>query len=127
MTANNLIGENVTSAIQPATSAAERLLSIGETAGAASADADVSAEELCEQLGVGRDALLGALRELEFSGFIVNMTPDRPPLMSSWRITCFSCQGQPPTRDYERPEVIERVMQRQAERKAAYRRNHNVR
>jgi hypothetical protein len=92
-----------------------------------SGGADVDAEELCERLGVGRDGLLSALRDLEFSGFIVNMTPDLPPLKSSWRITCHPCQGQPPTRDYERPDVIARIEQRQSERKAAYWRNRDVR
>ena len=61
-------------------------------------DADVSADELCERLGIGRHAVVSALRELEFAGFIVNMTPDRPPLKSSWRITCFPCQGSWQTR-----------------------------
>jgi hypothetical protein len=51
------------------------------------AQGDVSADELCARLRIGRDALVSSLRELELAGFIVNLTPHLPPLKSSWLIT----------------------------------------
>jgi hypothetical protein len=90
------------------------------------AQGDVSADELCARLGIGRDALVSSLRELELAGFIVNLTPHLPPLKSSWRITFLSFRGDSPTKDYERPEVIERIQTHRAARRANYRRVANA-
>ncbi len=80
-------------------------------------------DEICADLRIGKDAAARALRELEIAGFISNLTPELSPLASSWRITALPFNGQPATRDYERPEAIEGLKRSRAEQRAAYRRN----
>jgi hypothetical protein len=72
-------------------------------------DGAVSVDELCRQIGVGKGGIINGLRELEAAGFIVNETPGRPPLKSKWRITCFPYADRPATKDYEKPEAVERL------------------
>jgi hypothetical protein len=57
------------------------------------------ADELCWRIGVGRNKLAQAFKELEFAGFIVNLTPGNEPLKSLSRLTMFPYCGEPPTHD----------------------------
>jgi hypothetical protein len=76
---------------------------------------------ICRDLRIGKHAAESALRDLELAGLIENLTPELPALKSSWRITSLTCQGLPPTFDHDRPEVVDRIKRKMAERKAAYR------
>jgi hypothetical protein len=78
-------------------------------------------QEFCRSSNLSKAKLASALAELELAGFIVNATPGNPPLASAWKLTTLSYDGQPPTRDYLRPEVIERIEQAKAARRMARR------
>jgi hypothetical protein len=67
--------------------------------------------ELCERTNLKPSQVKAALRELQEKGFLARTTPEerdwsdrkwRDPILSEWRLTMFSCNGRPATRDYEK-------------------------
>jgi hypothetical protein len=79
-------------------------------------------QEFCLSSNLSKAKLASALAELELGGFIVNATPGNPPLRSAWKLSMLSYDGNPPTRDYLRPEVIERLQRAKAARRSERRR-----
>jgi hypothetical protein len=75
-----------------------------------------SEREAADMLGIDRKTARDAFKQLEDMGFLVCLQRGdfaRKRLASKWRITCFSHDGQPPTKDYERHKVVHAVWKEQ--------------
>src|SRR5262249_19787480 len=76
----------------------------------------MGARDLAEQMGVGKDAANRYLLRLQALGFIVPTMQghfgDRTGARRAtrWRLTEYSCDGQPPTRDYLNFGLVEANM-----------------
>ncbi len=77
--------------------------------------------EAAKILGIARETASKALRQLEDMGFLVCLQRGRyarKRLASMWRITCFGFQGEPPTKDYKKPETLRKIWRAEAQGKA---------
>ena len=82
-------------------------------------------DEFCKRSNVSKGQLSSALAELELAGFTVNATPGQPPLKSAWKLAMLSYDGEPPSLDYMRPDVIERFTRTKAERRSTRKERRN--
>jgi len=76
--------------------------------------------EAAKRLKIDRKTARVAMGQLEAMGFLVRLQKGhyaRKRIATKWRITCFAFQDQPPTKDYEKLEILRKIWKAQAEKR----------